>query len=67
MLLPVLVVGLQDLVIELLGSCQNVKTEAVSAQREDPAQKRDGRLQRDARLNPGHADGLPLPFGTAAD
>lgn len=61
MLLPVLVVGLQDLVIKLLGSCEDFKMEAVSVQREDPPKKRDGRLQRDA------GDGLPLPFGTPAD
>ena len=30
MLLPVLIVGLQDLVIELLGSCNGFKKEKVS-------------------------------------
>lgn len=36
MLPPVLVVGLQDLVIKLLGSCNDFKAENVSGQRKDP-------------------------------
>lgn len=39
MLLPVLVVGLQDLVIKLLGSCNHFKMEKVSVQRKDPPKK----------------------------
>lgn len=36
MLLPVLVVGLQDLIIKLLGSCNDFKMENVSVQRKYP-------------------------------
>lgn len=33
--LPVLVVSLQDLIIELLGSCNDFKMETISVQRKD--------------------------------
>lgn len=36
MLLPVLVVGLQDLTVKLLGSCSDFKMENVSGQRKHP-------------------------------
>lgn len=36
MLLPVLVVGPQDLVVKLLGSCNDSEMEVVSVQGEDP-------------------------------
>lgn len=40
MLLPVLVVGLQDLIIKLLGSCHDFKMEKVSMQRKHPPKVR---------------------------
>lgn len=46
MLLPVLIVGLQDLVIKLLGSCNDFKMETLSVE------KRASRLQSKAQLKP---------------
>ena len=51
MLLPVLVVGYQDLVIKLFGSCSDFKMETVSVQRKGH-QECDGRLRSSTRLRP---------------
>ena len=36
MLLPVLIVGLQDLVVKLLGGCKEFKMETISVRRKEP-------------------------------
>lgn len=60
MLLPVLVVGLQDLTVKLLGSCSDFKMENISVQREHPPKVRWQASEWCPDQTSGHMDKLPF-------
>lgn len=66
MLLPVLIVGLQDLVIKLLGSCNDFKMETVSAWRKEPRKVRQQASEQSPAQTSAHVPRL-LPRSLHTD